>query len=693
MNILIVDDLPENLLVIESILAKVDAQLVTAASGHEALMKILQIPFSLILLDVQMPGMDGCETAEYIRKNQDTRHIPIIFVTALNAEKQIFKGYESGAVDYLIKPINPHVLLSKVNVFLEIDRQRLELEELVKQHQLLLNCAGEGIIGIDSNGYITYANPEAASILQGELDNIVDSHIHKFLTDPSEKIKEKNWKNSPILEKFLEKKIIREPDSLFWRASGKSFPVSFTCAALNNNRESFIGGVIVFSDISIKKEIEKQLLQLANFDCLTNLANRAVFNDFLSREINQAERYNRIIALLFVDLDNFKVINDSKGHDIGDLLLKKVASRLSSCVRGGDLVSRTGGDEFAVVLSDIAKPEDAARVAENIQNSLRKVFRLGSYEIFVTASIGIAVFPGVGKEPEDLTKAADIAMYHAKEHGRNNFQFFAPEMQEKAMERMRLENDLREAINAEQLLLHYQPQIDAKSSRIIGLEALVRWEHPELGMIGPNRFIPIAEESGLIGEMGEWIMKTACQYNAKWQRKLKSPLTMTVAVNVSVRQLKRENFWKVIEAIISETNLKPENLDVELTESTVMDDPEEAIAVLDKIHGLGVKIAIDDFGTGYSSLSYLRRLPIDILKIDLSFVRNIGKNVHDETIIKTIIALAHSLDLKVVAEGVETQEHVEFLKKHECDVMQGYFFSRPLEPNMVNKLLAKGLQV
>ncbi|MCK5613069.1 EAL domain-containing protein [Candidatus Pacearchaeota archaeon] len=435
------------------------------------------------------------------------------------------------------------------------------------------------------------------------------------------------------------------------------------------------------------KEANEKLSELAKFDSLTGIANRRMYQKFLKMELERSMRHNLNVAVLFMDLDNFKDVNDTKGHDIGDLLLQNVAERVKSCVRPEDLIARLGGDEFAIVLVETRSADDAAVVAEKILSNLAKPHNLEGHEIISTFSIGIAVFPGSGKTVEDLGKAADIAMYHAKKSGKNNYQFFEPDMQKQAMQRMQMEKDLRTCLDNNELSLYYQPQIETRTGNIIGLEALLRWQHPTFGAVSPAVFIPIAEKSGLIGPLGEWVLESACSQNAKWHKKNGSPFKVAVAVNVSLKQLRYKSFWELVKNILDKTGLDAHDLEIELTESTVMEDPEAAIILLEKIHNLGVRIAIDDFGTGYSSLSYLRRLPIDSLKIDLSFVQNIGKSNNDETIIKAIIALAHNLSLQVTAEGVETQAQLDFLKAHQCDIMQGFYFEKPMPVDDVEKLI------
>ncbi len=429
-------------------------------------------------------------------------------------------------------------------------------------------------------------------------------------------------------------------------------------------------------EIEVRKQAEEQLGQLARYDIVTGLANRTLFREILLRALAKTRRDKKTFALMFLDLDHFKDINDTMGHDVGDLLLKSVAERLESRVRANDLVARMGGDEFAIFFDD-CNPDDAAHAAASILDILSPFHMLDGKEVFVTSSIGIAMSPEAGNDPESICKSADTAMYHAKKLGRNNFQFFSQELHAQTMKRMHLESDIRKALDRKEFTLFYQPQVDM-NAKVIGMEALIRWKHSELGNISPGQFIPIAEKTGIIDPISEWVLHTACLKVREWQENLYMPEDATIAINISLRQLKQESFWDMIQRILSVTGFDPRNLEIELTESSIMDDPGTTIIMLEKIHKLGISISVDDFGTGYSSLSYLKRLPIDAIKIDLSFVQGIGKDHNDEEIIKTIITLANSLGLKTIAEGVETNEQVSFLKEHKCDFMQGYYFGRPL---------------
>jgi diguanylate cyclase (GGDEF)-like protein len=444
-----------------------------------------------------------------------------------------------------------------------------------------------------------------------------------------------------------------------------------------------------------RKLSNERILRMAYYDDLTSLPNRVLFQDRLKQVLTHAERYKDQFAVMFLDLDNFKRINDTLDHRIGDLLLKDVAKRLSGYVRKADTVAyqkkhafastiaRLGGDEFTVMLTDIRSIQDAGKVSQRMLDILSQPFRLDNHEVFITASIGIAIYPFDGVDTDTLLKNADIAMYHAKEQGKNNYQFYKQSMNTSAFERLNLENSLRKALVREEFILHYQPRMDLKTGAIVGTEALIRWNNPEKGLIPPSEFIPIAEETGIIMSIGEWVLKNACHQNKVWQdtRSLKTPVS--VSINLSGYQFNQDTFINLVEKVLDVSCLEPEYLELEITESVIMKNAEKTIILLDKLKRMGLSISMDDFGTGYSSFSYLKRFPIDIIKIDRSFVKDITKNPDDAAIVRAILAMARNLKLKVVAEGVETEEQLEFLREHRCDEIQGFLLSAPLSPEEV----------
>ena len=447
--------------------------------------------------------------------------------------------------------------------------------------------------------------------------------------------------------------------------------------------------VAIFSDITTIKANEERLHHLAYYDALTALPNRILFNDRLNQAMARASRGNQMVAVLLLDLDRFKIINDTLGHMAGDTLLIDVARRVGDCMRESDTVARLGGDEFIVVLPDMDNINHASLVAQKIIDVLVQPFTLENQEVFITTSIGISFYPSSGDSAETLVKTADIAMYHAKEQGRNNYQFHRNSASDETSALFALEHSLRRALERSELSLHYQPQIDIETGGITGMEALLRWQHPERGMIPPNEFIPLAEETGLIIPIGEWVLRSACAQNKEWQDAGLPP--MRIAVNLSVRQLRQKTLVAKIAEILAETDLDPQWLELELTESMIMQNAEDSIQQLNAIKALGITLAIDDFGTGYSSLSYLKRFPIDKVKIDQSFVQGVCSSLDDAAISQAIIALANSLNLKVTAEGVETPGQLSFLREHQCCDAQGYLFSRPIPADAMTRMLQQTL--
>jgi diguanylate cyclase (GGDEF)-like protein len=434
-----------------------------------------------------------------------------------------------------------------------------------------------------------------------------------------------------------------------------------------------------------RKRYQEELEHQANYDALTGLPNRSLLHDRLKQAVF-TQRAAHPIAVVFIDLDHFKLINDSLGHSLGDTLLTTIAERLNSIVRDGDTVARLGGDEFVLILADQTKGDVVFRVMQRILNAISEPMVLGGHELCITCSAGVSVYPQDGPDVESLLKNADAAMYQAKERGRNNFQFYTSEMNAHANERLALEHSLRKALERNELLLHYQPKVDLATGRIVGAEALVRWLHSDWGVIQPDRFIPIAEDTGLIVPIGEWVLRNACIQNREWQDA--GLPAVSISVNLSARQFRQETLVKTVEKILLETGLAAEHLEMELTESVVMHDAEAAVSILHGLKSLGVRLSVDDFGTGYSSLSYLMRLPIDTLKIDRTFVQDIDTQGQAEGVLAhAIISLARSLKLKVVAEGVETAAQLNFLRSHHCDEAQGFYFSKPLPADEYARML------
>jgi len=472
----------------------------------------------------------------------------------------------------------------------------------------------------------------------------------------------------------------RKDGSMYWNELNIS-PVRNDAGAVTH----YIG---VHSDITDAKTHQDELARQANHDSLTGLPNRNLLWDRIDRACVRTQRYGGFAAVAFLDLDNFKVVNDSLGHSLGDHLLRAVASRLESSLRAMDTVARLGGDEFVLVLSDHKSAQSVSGELQRIVESFSQPFAVDGRDVYITASVGVALYPQDAKDPEALMKSAELAMYRAKESGRNGYQLYTAELQTRVTERLALEGMLRRALERGEFSLHYQPQVDLRTNRVFGCEALIRWNQADLGMIGPAKFIPLAEDTGLIVPIGEWVARTACLQTRAWQ--VAGLPAVTVAVNISARQFRDKSLLPAIKRILAETGLAPAQLELEVTESVIMQDAQNVIADLQAFRDMGVRLSIDDFGTGYSSLSYLKRLPVDRLKIDQSFVRDITSDADDAAIAQAVITLGHTLNLRVIAEGVETPEQLAFLRRNQCDEMQGYLFGKPVPAEEFRKLLETG---
>ena len=471
------------------------------------------------------------------------------------------------------------------------------------------------------------------------------------------------------------------------KKNGKLFPVWQTITTVYDNENKITQFISIFSDITEKKSSEERIFHLAHFDVLTDLPNRSAFNNNLDQAIIHASRGKNILALLFLDLDNFKLINDSLGHQAGDILLIEVSKRIQKLLRDDDIVARLGGDEFTVLLHDIRNAKDSINVAEKILTSMNTPFLIDGNDIVISSSIGISLYPDDGTNAQTLLKNADTAMYQAKDKGRNNFQFFTNEMNIKAMQRLDIEREMRNAIEREEFILHYQPQINLLDESIIGVEALIRWNHPEKGLISPAVFIPVAEENGFIIKLGEWVMQESCKQLKIWIEKYNVNIRMSV--NVSARQFTKKYLFELVNQTIKHSKIPPQLLELELTESAIMENTDDTIIILNDLRGMGVNLAIDDFGTGYSSMAYLKRFPIQKLKIDQSFIRDLATDEDDAAIVNATITMAHNLNLTVIAEGVETKEQLRFLRLNDCDEVQGYYYSKPVPAEEIDNMLKK----
>lgn len=580
------------------------------------------------------------------------------------------------------------VLLVLLQVYIRHLKKKVSkaYRELRKQHEWLritLLSIGEAVITTDENAIVTFSNYETQKLLGLSEDEISGRKLDKLLSGLVNK--NENVYKIPIEKVINHGELIKlETDLSLMTPHGKKL-VEGTAAPIRNDSGVIIGAVIALKDITEIKKKEEILYNMEYYDPLTGLPNRSLFTDRLNMALAQSKRNNEMCALIILDLDNFKAINDTLGHSVGDMLLKQVAEKIKGYLREVDTVARIGGDEFIIIQPQIKEISDATRAADRILKKFQKPWILEGKEYYITASMGIGIYPNDGEDQQTIFKNADTALYRAKELGRNNYQLYTESMNQKVLQRLDIENSLRRAIEREEFVLFYQPQIDIKTGKIVGFEALLRWYHPGYGLVPPMEFIPIAEDSGLIVAIGEWVLKTACRQNKKWIDSGLEP--RLISVNLSARQFQRNDVVEVIDKIRSDSGLEPELLELEITESTAMQDLSFTIDVLNQLRKKGIRVSLDDFGTGYSSLNYLRQLPIDTLKIDKSFVRDITANSKEEAIAKTVISLAHKLDLTVVAEGVETKEQFLFLKKERCDKVQGYLFSKPLPAEEIEKML------
>ncbi len=567
---------------------------------------------------------------------------------------------------------------------LAVERIRLLLQADHDQQWLhligsALETAANAVMITRSDGVILWTNASLSELSGFSREEILGKTPRIFNSGEHPKVFWKHFWETVIHGQSWRHEVLNQ------HKDGTLYPIRQTVTPIQNAKGEVTHFISVQEDISLEKASEDKLRHSATHDLLTGLPNRMLMQEHLQHAINAAQRGSHVVGVLFIDLDQFKIINDSLGHQVGDDLLRQVSARLSSCIRVGDTLARLGGDEFVVILPGINTPLDAAVVASKMQDSLHTPIVVEGHDLTAGCSIGISVYPLDGEDSETLLKNADTAMYTAKESGRNNYRFYVPDMNTRVVRRMEMEKDLRRALAQNEFELYYQPQTEIASGRIIGVETLLRWRHPERGLVSPIEFIQVAEETGLIVQLGEWVLCTACQQLAEWQAD--GLPEITVAVNVSVRQFRQEAIITAAEKALKESGVKAHQIELEITESMLLDNADINTAILNRLHDMGFQLALDDFGTGFSSLGYLKRLPFHVLKIDRTFVHDIGLEADDNAIAVSIIGLAHNLGMRAIAEGVETAEQRAFLKKHECDYEQGYLFSRPLPADVLAQLL------
>ena len=688
-DILLIDDDPRHAKAFEE-------ALITAGDGTSNFEWVITLSGGLerlahkgvwaVFLNLFLPDSRGVDTLDRLLSVSSAT--PVVVLGGADDEEICKTAMLHGARDYLLEGhLDSYAITRAIRSITEREIARRELFIEKERAQVTLNSIGDAVLSTDISGNVTYLNvvaeqmtgwpmKEALGHPLTDVFQIIDGVTHKPAPNPLE---------SAIQ---LDKPV--GLNSTLVRRDGYESAIEDSAAPIHDRDGQITGVVIVFHDVCMARTMVMEMSHLAQHDILTDLPNRFLLKDRLTQATSLAHRNHHQLAVLFLDLDGFKRINDCLGHAIGDKLLQSVAARLLECVRKSDTVSRQGGDEFVILLSEVAHAADAATSAAKIITELAKAHTIGEHHLRVTVSIGISTYPDNGEDAEMLIKNADTAMYQAKENGRDNYQFFRADKSLRAVERQSLEGQLRYALEREELLLHYQPKVNLKTGAITSVEALVRWQHPELGLLLPGQFLMIAEDTGMIVPIGQWVLREACRQTREW---LDAGLrAVPVAVNISSLEFRSEQFLEGVQAALKITCLDPRYLELELTESVLMRHAGSTAYALGQLKAIGVRLAVDDFGTGYSSLSYLTRFPIDSLKLDQSFVHNIVAKSNDAIIIGAITSRAKSLKQSVIAEGVETIEQLRFLQAHGCDEGQGYYFSRPAAAQQVANLLGMPCQ-
>jgi diguanylate cyclase (GGDEF)-like protein/PAS domain S-box-containing protein len=636
-----------------------------------------------VLVDLSLPDSHGIETFD--RLFRAAPKIPMLVLSASQDEDIAKLAVQHGAQDYLLKGrLDGYLLPKTLGSMVERAASAEALFEEKERAQVALNTIADAVMSTDIQGHVTFLNVVAESMTGWSRDEAAGRPLEEVFR-VIDAVTRGIVQNPMALAIRENKTVGLTPNCILVRRDGVEAYIEDSAAPIHDRRGQVTGAVIVFHDVGAARALPLRMSYLAQHDSLTDLPNRILLSDRLTQAIALAHRSGKKLAVLFLDIDRFKHINDSLGHAIGDRLLQSVAQRLLACVRRSDTVSRQGGDEFVILLPEVAHADDAAAIADVILLALSTPHHIAKHDLHVTASVGIATYPDDGTDAETLMQNADLAMYDAKDSGRDNWQFFKAEMNKRAVERQLVEVALRHAVDQQEFVLQYQPQMNLGTGAIIGVEALIRWRHPERGLVPPAHFIPIAEECGVIVAIGRWVLREACRQARTWQCAGLPPVR--IAINISAVELRAKDFVAGVRAILLETGLDPRFLELELTETFLWQDSKSTLAVLQALKAMGVQLALDDFGTGYSSLSYLRRFPIDTLKIDQSFVRDITTDAGDAGIVSAVISMGKSLHMRVVAEGVETREQLAFLREQRCPEGQGYHFSRPVVAGEFTRLL------
>ena len=677
--LLIVDDDTAVCSSIHSLLAHQGYHPETAFNGHEACQKLGRGRYELVLLDLRLPDISGHEVMAFLdRRGIDTAVVVISGDTSFNA---ISRALRRGAYDYLRKPYDSEELTATVESVLETrqleqchQEAQTQLWQSEQLHRCIVNSSPDIVFTLDRNGHFRFLNSKVESLLGYRPEDLEGRHIRHLIEEQD--VGRVDWAfRDPTISADNPRTIELRLKS---RGSARgnrhfeitAFPMEDESGARGETDSQIYGTA---RDITERKEAEAFINFQAYHDLLTRLPNRALFKDRLGLSISQAERNNQKLAVMFIDLDRFKVVNDSLGHAMGDRLLQAVTQRLEGCLRQGDTLSRFGGDEFTLLLPEIRHADDARVIARKLMEALRSPFKLGEHEVYVGVSIGIALYPESGNKLEELIQQADVAMYHVKGRGKDGYQFFTESMSVNTTHRLGMERDLRRALQAGELRVFYQPQICLRTGLCRGLEALVRWQHPTRGLLHPGEFLPLAEETRLIGDLSEWVLATACREMGPWLNQTDEDIRLSV--NFSPMQVEHPRFVDLLLQRLEHYDLPPGRLEIEITENMIISDLEQISQKLDQLSSYGIRIAIDDFGTGYSSLNYLHRLPIHTLKVDQSFVRSIRHGEEGACIVNAITAMARGLQLDIVAEGVETRDQLAYLRELGCDSVQGHYFS------------------
>ena len=638
-----------------------------------------------VLVDLFLPDSRGIDTFD--RLFRLAPEIPILVLSASQDEDVAKLAVQRGAQDYLLKAhLYGYLLLKTLRSMIERAANAEVLFEEKERAQVTLNSIGDAVISTDVGGRVTNLNTVAERLTGWSLEEAAGQPLEEVFRVADSTTRE-SVQNPMTLAIRENKTVGLTSNCVLIRRDGTEAAIEDSAAPIHDRRGHVTGAVMVFRDVSMARALSLKMAHLAQHDSLTDLPNRILLNDRLTQALALARRHQQRLALLFLDLDRFKNVNDSLGHAIGDRLLQSVAGRLLACVRSSDTVSRQGGDEFVILLSEVARPEDAAVSAGKILLALSMPHRIDQQDLHLAASIGVVTCPEDGTEADTLLKHADLAMYRAKDSGRNTYRFFEPDMSGRTADRQSLESGLHRAIERHEFVLHYQPTMSLDSEELIGVEALIRWHHLQRGLVLPAQFVPIAEESGFIAAIGRWVLHEACRQSRAWREAGLPP--MRIAINISTVELRDKGFVERVGGILEEHGLVPRDLELELTETFLVHDSNSTAAVLQSLSDLGVRIALDDFGTGYSSLSHLKRFPIDTLKIDQSFVRNLATDADDASIVSAVIGMGKGMQIRVVAEGVETREQLAFLRKRGCPEGQGYYFSRPVSAREFTQLLRR----